>query len=108
MSFVEGLIATAIGIAIVSIVPKLYKLIKAKIKGEDIEEFQKIGEMNSLGFNKYRQWYIKSIKTQIKNFSLKKDELFGDVKQKDWIRNSLIKKNKALIKKYMINEGDVF
>jgi len=64
--------------------------------------------MNSLGFNQYRQWYIKSIKSQVKRFDIHKDELFGDCISTDWIRRSLINKNKALIKKYLIKKGDVF
>lgn len=108
MSFAEGLIATVIGIAIVSIVPKIYKLIKAKIKGEQIEEFEKLGEMNSLGFQKYRQWYIKSIRNQIKQFQLHKHELFENFHEPDLIRRMLINKNRELIRKYQISEGELF
>lgn len=108
MSFLEGLVATGIGMAIVIIVPNLYKYIKAKIKGETTQTDKTIKQMNSLGFTKYRQMYLGSLKKQIKDFNYTKEELFGEIKSEDIMRRLLIKENQKQIKKYSIMESELF
>lgn len=112
MSFTEVLIATGVGITIVSIVPKIYKYIKAKIKGETTESDKSLEEMNKLGYAKYRQWYLNSIKKQIKEYDLQKHELFdknsNSSKEPNLIRKLLIKENRKQIRKYNINEAELF